>query len=504
MKTKHITFNRRQSFGILSALFLLGYSAIIRADFLYMDDMGRAYSGTMDWTFGRVLNNVLSYLMSFSTELNDVSPLTQILAALLLALSAVVLIFEVYPKERCTIADLAAGSILALNPYFLECISYKFDAPYMAFSIFASILPTAFRKKKWYPAVAFLGVLGMCCTYQASSGIFPMVVIAYTIGCIARNEGTKKERGSFFLISALCWLAALGFYKLVIMNLFYREPSYVSASLPSLPELLPTYLDHMGQYLSLVRSDFRVQWLLFAALIVLFYLLFQIGSTVKTGTSLSAGQKAGRILLILAGTGLMTVLMFGIYPFLSKPIFACRAMYGFCVLLCLLALGTTESLPDRKILVRAGRALAVLSVCCLSWCFFSFAFTYGNALDQQKSYIETRMQMVTDDLVANNIIPEDQEVNLTMEGSLGYSPVVERISEHFPILEGRLVPGMFTDSTWGFGNYMDYYPLPNVRYEGADSFPSGDLPLVRDTSLYKVCSDGTSIRVIWKEATSEN
>ena len=47
-------------FLILSVIYIIAFSAIIRANFLYVDDLGRAYSGYKDWdAFSRYTSNFL-------------------------------------------------------------------------------------------------------------------------------------------------------------------------------------------------------------------------------------------------------------------------------------------------------------------------------------------------------------------------------------------------------------------------------------------------------------
>ena len=63
---------------ILTLIFLICFSSIIRADFDYIDDMGRKVSGYRGWSnFSRFLSSFFSIFIHSGKYLTDISPLTQ-------------------------------------------------------------------------------------------------------------------------------------------------------------------------------------------------------------------------------------------------------------------------------------------------------------------------------------------------------------------------------------------------------------------------------------------
>lgn len=75
----------KRPFFILCVIYVTAISAIIRADFDYYDDMNRIASGSSGWGFSRHLSNLLSVFIHGDTYLTDISPLTQLLAAIMMA-----------------------------------------------------------------------------------------------------------------------------------------------------------------------------------------------------------------------------------------------------------------------------------------------------------------------------------------------------------------------------------------------------------------------------------
>lgn len=76
-------------FIILAFIYCLGIVSIIRANFNYIDDLGRVsdgYRGWMNWS--RYISEGLSVLIHTDSRLMDISPLPQILACLILAFAS--------------------------------------------------------------------------------------------------------------------------------------------------------------------------------------------------------------------------------------------------------------------------------------------------------------------------------------------------------------------------------------------------------------------------------
>jgi len=103
--------------------------------------------------------------------------LPQLIAVLFIAIASVLLVYIIsdgwVTKTACFLA-LPVG----LNPYILQCFSFKFDSPYMGLSVLASIVPFLFMQNNIvFSLSSIISLLIMCMTYQASSGIYIIIVI---------------------------------------------------------------------------------------------------------------------------------------------------------------------------------------------------------------------------------------------------------------------------------------------------------------------------------------
>ena len=181
-------------FLILAVIYIIAFSAIIRANFLYIDDLGRTFNGYKDWDgFSRYTSNFLSTIIHCGNYLTEISPLTQIIAIVFLSISGIIILYVLTKKHNFTFWEYTSVAILGLSPYFLECISYKYDSPYMALSILASVFPMLFYNKKYisFIIVTMLSIIIVCTTYQASLGIFFFFLIIMAFIMWSRKDNLK-------------------------------------------------------------------------------------------------------------------------------------------------------------------------------------------------------------------------------------------------------------------------------------------------------------------------
>ncbi len=460
-------------------LYLLGVSAILRSGLSYMDDLQRAENGVPGFHYySRYLSGLLARLLHTDSYLTDISPLPQLLALAILALAGICLLLCVRDGRVLSPLALFAVLPLGLNPYFLECISYKYDSPYMALSILAMIAPLLLRRRHWglYCAAVFAGTLVMCTTYQASSGILPMLTVLLVLLDWARGE-RWRELWLFAGKSAGAYLAGLLFYHRFILHYFFY---YASTSTTPKDRLIPATIAHYRLFLRHILEEFRPLWLILIALLALAFL-----------AALLLGTKRNRLLtalLTLAALGVMLLLSFGVYPLLEAPLFDPRAMYGFGAFLAMVSavVVTAERFPVGK-----------LACVALSWVFLVFAFTYGNALAAQEDYCELRTEALVTDLSRLEAFQTEGEKVLALRGSIGYAPILRNMPQRYRMLS-RLVPVYLREgSNWGSYRLLRYYGLGELRLAEED-FGGDELPLLLDTAYHTIRGDGTHFLISLK------
>lgn len=464
---------------ILFAIYAVGISAILRADYLYRDDFGRAAFGYKQWDyFSRYLSTALATLVHGGDYLVDISPVPQLLAMLIMALAGVLMLYILCDRTEFTLWELVALVPMGLSPYFLECISYRFDAPYMAVSVLAAVVPLLLRRDK--PVVYFfasmLGTLAVCTSYQAATGIFPMLVIALMLQMW--NQGKSlKDVFTFCGISAAGYVLGMVFFLVVIMR--PADAGYVSNSIPEAANFLTNALNNLKQYFTLVRMGLRLPRLLLAALIGVIYL--------AVITADSCRKKPLALAVTALGAAMMTVLCFGIYPFLAAPVTAPRAMYGFGVLISIFAVAGAQ---------RPEKLLRKLPVLVLSWLFVVFSLTYGNALSTQKEYADFRIQMVVEDLKDMDVFLGEEPVRVQLSGTVKRAPILYNLPKDTYKMLDFLLPVTFGGADeWARYGFYYYYDLQNVFWDKTVDLRKQELPVVKDTMYHTIRAEGTSILI---------
>lgn len=415
----------------LMLIYFLATSAIIQANFNYVDDMGRVAEGYSAWGFSRHISNFLAQLVHTGKYLTDISPLPQLLSILILALSSEIVIGVISEEGIRSKWAIISVLPLGLSPYYLECISYKFDSPYMALSVFVSIFPIILYESGSfiYFLNVFLGTLIMCMTYQASSGIFPMLVILLSLK--AWNQRIEIKRVVKFIVnSAIGYLTGMIIFKVFIMK---SEQRYVSNAIAPLKEIVK----HLLYYYQYVKNDFKEEWLLLIGVVLILFIYVFVRD--------SAQNKFLAFMITVAALALMAVLAFGLYPVLAQPLYASRGMYGFGAFIAFIGVAVVTG---KKMHVARAASMA------LSWCFVVFAFTYGNALDVQKEYTDFRIKTVITDLNSLEVFSTDTVKTVQISGSIGQSPILRNMPQDYQMLN-RLVPITFRqDWMWGGMNFI--------------------------------------------------
>ncbi len=175
---------------------------------------------------------------------------------------------------------------------------------------------------------------------------------------------------------------------------------------------------------------------------------------------------------------------FGMYPVLAKPLFHARAMYGFGVFITLLGISLATS---KKIYC------AKLVCVALSWCFFVFSFTYGNALQIQEDYAQFRVKEVLDDLNDVDIMISNNDhgaIKIQFSGAIGYAPAIRNIPKDAKILK-QLIPSQTSRFRYNeLYKFFYYYKLKNVHrnlpQDSGVDFETYNLPVIKDTMFHTI------------------
>lgn len=478
-------------FLIMFGIYMLGVFSLIRADVYYIDDLNRSIIGYKEWdNFSRYISWFLSTFMHMDTVLADISPLTQIVAVAFLSFSSLILVWSVREviwkneeskweesempnKKRLSVMGLIASIPIGLSPYFLEELSFKYDSPYMAMSVLFSVIPFIFMHHiRAYVVVSILSLLGMCMTYQASSGVYMILSLFFAFLMFNQSNAGIKKSISFVIVSAISYIIALAIFKLFIMHPFAHDQAGTAMLASS--ELINGVLKNIKMYLSFLWSDFGWNGIKICFLLLVAFFIASSIYQAKINKFLS-------LILAIAVLCIGVVFSYGTYLVLETPLTRPRAFIGigvFCAALAIyvvsawrgwaykkqdLRTASSTQTKERSMCERVFFVKSAVVVGFFSWSLIVFANAYGNALSQQNNVQNFRLTILLNDLV--NALPKGvhyKDYMFRIKGWITASPVLENSSKHNPIMK-RLVT--ITDGKYWVRTAMKHYGWGDVPEE---------------------------------------
>lgn len=161
------------------------------AEYPYIDDIGRQLQGYSKFSehYSRYLSEYSARLIQGGDHLTELGLTSNILSACFLTLASLILLFVLYPNKKISFITASVSTIIGINPWFLEPLSFRFDNPFMTLSILVSIIPFIFwDNKKIFGVMSVVGIFLMCNSYQASSGVY--IIVTMTLVFLELLQGS--------------------------------------------------------------------------------------------------------------------------------------------------------------------------------------------------------------------------------------------------------------------------------------------------------------------------
>lgn len=432
--------NSKKYFALLVIIYLIGYASIIKANVYYMDDWVRALGGGHWNQDKRYLSTILSKILHMGWRLSDISPLTQIIAVLFLSSSSILLVKII--NGRLRFVPIIASACIGLFPYFLENISFKFDSPYMAFSILSSIVPFLwYRSKKiYFVAFSTLGVLATLLTYQAASGVYIIIFISIISKDFLQKNKTYKQ----IFITTTFAVFGYGLALLVYRYLFLGGGTYTYLKTSVFPfsELPMGVLYNLKEYWLMMKQDWARSFIGYASLFLSLLYIVKL-------RLLSKQNKVLSFVIAIMSLAITSLFLWGILIALTKVNFTPRMYIGVGVFVAVLAI--TELKTTSRVLQRVNRLFIGVFV----YALLVFANAFGNAQKAQDELDTFRLKMVMRDV--SRYLPSTKEnVIICFDRQMDYSKVVINASHHYPLMK-RLVK-----LKWKYSALI-YYGFPTER-----------------------------------------
>jgi hypothetical protein len=497
----HADAGVRAVFARLLGLYALLLYPILHADRPYNDDLKRALLGRASWdSNGRPLTTLLMRaLQCYDHTMVDIAPLPQIGAIVLLAWTGARL------ARRFTDASpwLAALLVFPLGaqPFFLENLSYQFDALSMALAIWLAVwplwMPVTRRGSGWGIASLF----GALCLYQPAINVFLVLALAELVLAQAAEPGAAA--GLRTLVRRAVQIAvAMVVYELLVGMHISGWVKRQATPIHGWREI-PRIADNVATFYGFVGGAFNTHWWAvfgtLAALLALACVAVGVRHARAADPHRSRAQQALLMALAVAMPGLAMVAALGPMLLLRAPEIQPRVLIGIGALLAAGLLLLRVALRTRAWGDRACTAVAAAFALGMG----VIASAYGNAMTDQQRFERHVAAHLADDLAA---WPAAAPIHrLVVTGSTGLSPLAEHVASEFPLM--RVLVPTYLDANYRFatsGWLMFYLPQwVDARRPLLNQPQDGDAVLAtrcasapdRVTVGYRLCVQGDTALV---------
>lgn len=435
MKKDLLSFfkENKKKFALLLMLYLLATLAIGMANYPYIDDIGRQVTGQANFAeaYARYFSEYASWLVQGNSHLTDMGLATPLLSASLLTLTSFLALFALSDGENLSWASAVASAFIGINPWFTEALSFRFDSPYIVLSVLVSVLPFIYyhklkeAKQTGFFLLSLLGIFLMLNTYQASSGLYIVLLLTLIYKDLLAGETWQAalKRG---ITGAAAYLTALLLYLLQLAlnpQLADRGDNTKLAEWTDLPRKI---IENIRVYFDTLRAQSTSLWLfLFALLAALFiFQTFQY-SRLKRGQTLAL-----TVFYLLSSASLS----FGLYSAFAitladdRP----RYIYGFAFFLSMIFILAGKDCSLKKQLNTVKLSTAAL----LIYYTLAFVFSYANTLYHQKETFERQSALLAGDL-NQHLTSKNQTVYINK--LFKDSAVYHNTLTNYPILD-ELIP----------------------------------------------------------------
>ena len=449
--------------SLILGVYLLVNINISLAEYPYIDDIGRQVLGYTGFSehYSRYLSEFSARLIQGGTHLTDPGLTTNIISAFILTFASTILLFVLFPSKKVTPVLALASTVIGINPWFLEPLSFRFDNPFMSLSILVSILPFIFwESRKLFSICSVVCIYLMCNSYQASSGIY--ILMTLTLLFLEVVYSGKLNIKSL-VCSILSYVGGMVLYKIQIT---IKPPIFADqGNIPSLLHLPSIMLANAKGYLKNIYLQSTKVWIL----------LFIVA-----------------LAFTFAWLALGSILSYGSYLILSEQFYLLRPRYEyglgvFSSIVLVVSLGITNRNQIINVLKSVFSSLLIFY-------FLAFSFIYVSNLKQQNNTFEVQSAMLGNSL---NKYLNDKNNVVNINRFVANSPIYENATSVYPMISSLIMPN--TNVSWDMTMRFNAITKFNVDFKPFDATTvNSEYKQLETTKMYDVYTKDNELFVVMK------
>lgn len=394
-------------FQLVTGALLLFYLPLLLSHPYFRDDWSRATDEIASFrAMGRVFAGYfLHFLTSDYQNLTETTPLFQF-ASIVVIIVCVCFALKI---RKIPYTPLTATAVIAFlfNPFFIECILYRYDSLTMSIALMSALLGWAFLPKK--PIIAALLLILSLGTYQPFVNLFILLGVAEFAFNLVNGKSIKE---SIYTLLRLCIIYCIAFavYRLAIIPAYSVKTGRSS--------LIP--FDHDGWLIVLrkIVTTIRIYPGFLSLTGKIIYgvgILLALCGIIATCLKKAKDKHILRIIIVLAALLILFPLSYGPFLFLSDTVIGPRIlapMIVFSAITIFFAMGFLLS-NTRKWPAYVFATLFLL--CPLSFCYMT-----NNALVNQDNFED----FINKDAASQILHKFSGKETVFIDGTLPAAPLV--------------------------------------------------------------------------------
>ncbi|MGF2439243.1 glucosyltransferase domain-containing protein [Enterobacter ludwigii] len=465
---------------VLSALFCAPF---IVANMYFVDDIARAMNGYSALSpLGRPLADVILHSLNFNAErIADIAPLTQIVCAPVLAIAVYFAAKGIFGTVG--IKEVLIASPVAINPFFIQNLAYKFDS-----------LPMS------------TGVMCVCvgfylCTTRKGTNLVGSAILLISALCLY-----QPVTNTFFGLVA-CYIASMAYGKESVKQILIESAKSAAVFVVSyaiyLKFILPVFsLTERGELVSLDAEGFSLAvhnlmqiWFLSGYFVNSFTIYIFKAAIALSIISLafliylhkeSHVQWVVRVLLVAVASlaALLSIcgptFLLEVFTPFPRILSGTGALVSFVLLIAFYPLSALDGINQRASFLAAFAAIPVVYT-------ISMSYAFVNAQRAQQAYESSIVNEISSDLKSEN------KRYAYFYGDAELSPYTKNNIAAFPLI-ARIISPMYdwtTALTLQSKGVRDVYLNREISNEAMKKVCYGEFKpeLVGDVSKVKIGRD---------------
>lgn len=454
-----MTTNQKNVFFISILMCALYAMPIFFGGGYYIDDLIRSINGNTDWLVnGRPLAEVFMTVFFFGNKMVDISPMPQFIALLISSLTVTFLSKKYFNEKLFT--GLLVFIPLWTSPFFLQNISYKYDAPIMSLSVFFATIAFCYTSQNLFKLffVSLVSLLVSLNFYQPAANIFVIFIVIDFVFCFSSKLNDEAFKRTVTYISS--YIISNILYALFVPRFFVKgdysvEHSQVDFSF----SIFQTIENNLQSFFYMLKMSIPDSFLFSLAPVTMLAFI----SSIKVFLFCSERfiyKKIIAVAFLILSWVVICFFVVGPMVLLKTPTLAPRTLIGFSGFLCALFFYSTLIKIKKDFL----NVVVILIPCVF---MYQFSYAYYNAMLNQNRY---------EQIVVSNISNSIDEFgyygfnNIAINGRVKLSPENRLAVDVFPILD-FLIPRTLNNVEFWSSIQLMHYDI-NMNYPNDENISS--------------------------------